>query len=137
MAQSHRDRLVWLSALALAALIVAAAAFRPGSALLPGCPFHAITGLYCPGCGSTRMLYYLLHGHPALAFSQNPLTLLLLPVLFYGLMRQLFSNTGVFSRIHPRWIWSLLVILAVFTIARNLPWIPFSYLAPGGLARFF
>jgi hypothetical protein len=24
---------------------------------LPSCPLYALTGLYCPGCGSTRCLY--------------------------------------------------------------------------------
>ncbi|MEW5722540.1 MAG: DUF2752 domain-containing protein, partial [Thermodesulfobacteriota bacterium] len=33
------------------------------SALYPPCPFHALTGLYCPGCGTLRGLNQLLHGH--------------------------------------------------------------------------
>ncbi len=112
--------------------------FRPGAtSLLPPCPFHSLTGFYCPGCGSTRMLYYLVHGHPALAFTQNPLAFLMLPLLLYGLGRQLFSaRHAVFSRIHPRWIWTLSFVLLAFTVLRNLPFAPFSYLAPGGLARF-
>mgnify|MGYP003801095493 CR=1 FL=1 len=28
----------------------------------PSCPFYAITGLPCPGCGSTRATIYLIHG---------------------------------------------------------------------------
>jgi len=30
---------------------------------LPPCWFHLITGYYCPGCGGTRALRALFHGH--------------------------------------------------------------------------
>jgi hypothetical protein len=39
------------------------------------CPILTLTGWQCPGCGSTRALYSLLHGDPAKAFSMNPLLL--------------------------------------------------------------
>ena len=29
----------------------------------PVCQFHRLTGLNCPGCGATRALFALLHGH--------------------------------------------------------------------------
>lgn len=37
------------------------------------CPILTLTGWQCPGCGSTRALYSLLHGDPVTAFSMNPL----------------------------------------------------------------
>lgn len=37
------------------------------------CLFHAMTGLYCPGCGGTRAVWYLLHGHLCLSFRFHPL----------------------------------------------------------------
>ena len=40
---------------------------------LPPCPLRALTGLYCPGCGSTRTLHALLHGDLATAMAMNPL----------------------------------------------------------------
>ena len=39
--------------------------------MLP-CPFHVITGLECPLCGSQRMFWALLHGQWAEAFWLNP-----------------------------------------------------------------
>lgn len=33
---------------------------QPGN-VLPHCPFKTLTGWDCPGCGSTRMLYAILH----------------------------------------------------------------------------
>ncbi len=134
-----KDRIVWLSTLALAGLIAGVCIFDPGkSSVLPPCPFHALTGWYCPGCGSTRMLHHLVHGHPLLAFAQNPFAMILMPFLLYGLVRQLFSpDRAVFSRIPAVWIWTLAVSTVVFAVLRNLPFVPFSYLAPGGLTRFF
>lgn len=39
------------------------------------CPLLQLTGWQCPGCGSTRALYSLLHGDVAKAFAMNPLLL--------------------------------------------------------------
>ena len=36
------------------------------------CPFHAITGLYCPGCGGTRAVIALLHGRLLSSFLYHP-----------------------------------------------------------------
>jgi hypothetical protein len=43
--------------------------------ILPPCPVLQLTGWQCPGCGSTRALYSLLHGDVAKAFAMNPLLL--------------------------------------------------------------
>ena len=61
--------------LALGALsAVAIAPFLPWLApLAPPCPFHAITGVPCPGCGSTRAALALARGDVFAAFGWNPL----------------------------------------------------------------
>jgi len=56
-------------------------------AFLPGCPLHALTGLHCPGCGSTRALHQLAHGHLGAAFGLNPLAVGALPVLGFFALR--------------------------------------------------
>ncbi|WP_292649544.1 DUF2752 domain-containing protein [Nocardioides sp.] len=35
------------------------------------CPFRALTGLPCPGCGLTRSWVYLMHGDIGLALASN------------------------------------------------------------------
>ncbi len=126
-----------VSTLALAALVTAVCLLRPGAAsLLPPCPFHALTGLYCPGCGSTRMLYHLVHGQLGMAFRDNQLSFIMLPVVLYGLVRQwMKQNSEVFTRIRPAWIMAFGVIVIAFTVARNIPAQPFCKLAPGGQCR--
>lgn len=54
------------------------------ASLVPPCPLRALTGLYCPLCGATRMTYELLHGDPAAAFALNPLLLTGLPLILLG-----------------------------------------------------
>ncbi len=101
--------------------------------LLPPCPFHALTGWFCPGCGSTRALHALIHGDAALALAMNPLLVVVLPLLAWMALsaagislpgrRLLLPFAG-----NPR-IW--LVALLGYWVLRNLPWMPFAWLAPG------
>ncbi len=37
------------------------------------CMFHLLTGLYCPGCGGTRAVRYLLRGDLVQSFVYHPL----------------------------------------------------------------
>lgn len=52
---------------------------------LPPCIFHLTTGLYCPGCGSTRSVIALVHGDIILSLRQNPIviTALIYAALLY------------------------------------------------------
>lgn len=46
-----------------------------------GCPFHFLTGLLCPGCGSQRALHDLMHLRVGEAFGHNALLVLGIPAL--------------------------------------------------------
>jgi len=99
----------------------------------PQCPFHATTGLYCPGCGSARVLHALAHGDFRAACENNILIVALAPFLLawaaISLWRALRHNHPPLraplgaARI-------LLIVIVAFWIARNLPWWPFTLLAP-------
>lgn len=45
----------------------------PFKMIMPPCIFHSVTGLYCPGCGGTRAVSALLHGHIVTSFICHPL----------------------------------------------------------------
>jgi uncharacterized membrane protein YhaH (DUF805 family) len=102
--------------------------------LYPRCPFHTLTGLHCPGCGTTRCLHALLHGDPAQALAYNPLAVLALPFLLAWLGRlglAALVNRRLRGRPLPAlWIRLIFVAIVVFWVLRNLPWFPFDLLAP-------
>lgn len=100
---------------------------------LPPCPFLALTGLFCPGCGSTRCLHALVNFDLTGALAMNPLLVVSLPPLallvLHGaglLPRRLLPLRNALAA--PN-LW--LVALIGYAVLRNLPWLPFSLLAPG------
>lgn len=100
----------------------------------PECMFRALTGFHCIACGMTRALHALVHGDVLRAFSMNPLIISMLAV------SPLLAGWQLGWR--PAWLRPLinllaapkfwLVLLPTYMIARNLPWFPFTLLAPGG-----
>lgn len=126
--------LVWLHP-AQVAVSPTGAASEPVK-LLPSCPFHTLTGLYCPGFGSTRAIHYLLTGDWRRSLRANPLLLPLLPFLAFLLFR--FFYEGIAERTLPvpclREISvTLLVLLCVFWLLRNIPLECFDWMRPDGL----
>jgi len=121
----------------LAVLAAAAFLYAVSPAQLPGwvhCPFHALTGLYCPGCGTLRALHELLHARILSAVELNPLTMFLLPFLAYPLL----SNVMLAVRgrrlphvtLPPAVGWLLVVVVLLFWVLRNIPVWPLTLLAP-------
>jgi hypothetical protein len=101
--------------------------------LYPPCPFKALTGLDCPGCGTTRAMHALLHGRVGTAFDLNVLAVLFLPVAVYSgavyVARTLFDRTLPTPRI-PSWApWASAAVLGVWFVVRNLPFGPLQWLA--------
>ena len=116
-----------LAVMAVIGLLLVADPYAADS-LLPGCLFHALTGLYCPGCGTTRALHALLHGEPMLAWRMNALTMLVLPFLPAMLWRSLRPSSGRAAWFLDARLW--LVLVVAFTVFRNIPAEPFDWLAP-------
>ena len=89
----------------------------------PTCPFLALTGYQCPGCGTLRMIHALASGHLATAFSLNALSFVLLPVLCAAWVRWTAAAVGgrpVRPLVNPTPTWILLGAVIAFWIGRNL-----------------
>ena len=100
----------------------------------PVCPFLGLTGCYCPGCGTLRALHQLLHGNLLTAMGYNPLAVLSLPFIAYSLAA---SALRAFPLPAPKpvfmpskLIWGLFAAVIAFWALRNVPYEPFSLLAP-------
>jgi hypothetical protein len=86
---------------------------------LPRCPFNWLTGLLCPACGGTRLVYDLLHGEPVRAFHENALILLLLPFVLWAGGRWLRGRRRP-PVLRARTQYALLGVMVVWTVVRNL-----------------
>lgn len=102
---------------------------------VPECPTHQYLGFYCPGCGSLRSTHHLLNLHFADAWAHNKaLVVIGVPLaLWFWLEQVLIVVIGVrLPRIFrsSRVAWTLLVLLLIYTAARNLPGDMFDMLRP-------
>jgi len=101
-----------LAILAFSYLVLAAAGLRIA------CPIHALTGFYCPGCGSTRAVKAVLNGDLPLAFHDNALLMASPAVIASALLIEMYSQKRI-------WLYAFLAIVLVavviFTVIRNQP----------------
>ncbi len=100
----------------------------------PTCPFHASTGLWCPGCGSMRALRALLRGDFAAAVGFNLLMVMAVPCAAYGYLAWTGKRMGWFRipgiRTGPALAWTLIAVFVGFWVLRNIPVGPLTSLAP-------
>jgi hypothetical protein len=102
--------------------------------IFPKCMFYSISGAYCPGCGSQRALHNLLHLNFAGVVANNflfiPAGLFILYHYLHPLLNRSFGLRlpNLFYQKNTPWVVFAVVIL--FWILRNLPYYPFSVLAP-------
>lgn len=93
------------------------------------CVFYEITGLYCPGCGITRLCLSLFEGDIYQAFRYNPIIFIDLPILFILFVLNIFlkKNKNI-KKITDVIIIFLATITIIFGVIRKIP--IFSFLAP-------
>ncbi|MGI8647255.1 MAG: DUF2752 domain-containing protein [Mycobacteriales bacterium] len=95
------------------------------------CLFRTLTGLDCPGCGGTRMMWHLLHGDVLQAARYHLIALLAVPVVIYAYVAMVVNRTGRFRlptlNLPVGVLIGYFVMWVVFAVGRNLPWEPLSF----------
>ena len=93
------------------------------------CIFYEVTGLYCPGCGITRLCVSLFEGDLYQAFRYNPIIFIDVPIIFILFVLDiLFKDKKIIKKITNVLIIILIVITVIFGVLRNI--LAFSFLAP-------
>ena len=104
---------------------------QPGG-VLPACPTKVLLGIDCPGCGSLRMLYSLMHGDLLAALRFNAVGLVAVALLVWAFGAWTYgriSGRRVRSWQNYRWSATIaLVVVTVWFVIRNLPFEPFASL---------
>ncbi|MBQ5951619.1 MAG: DUF2752 domain-containing protein [Lachnospiraceae bacterium] len=87
------------------------------------CRFYEITGLYCPGCGGTRALRFLLHGNVFSSLYEHP------AVLCGGILFVWFMVSQALSRltkgrvrgliVRDWMVWGMLIVIVGNWIIKN------------------
>jgi len=99
---------------------------------LPVCPTKALLGIDCPGCGSLRMLYSLMHGNLGAAARFNALGLAAVVLVVWAYLAWTYgrvSGRRVLSWQHRRWAAMVTLVLVVtWFVVRNIPFAPFTAL---------
>lgn len=116
-------------------LLVVLYIYNPAvSGFYPKCLFHELTGLHCPGCGGTRAVHSLLHGHFLEALNYNALTVLTVLFIIYFLITSISGylpgKPNIRFKLTSYWTYAIFWGIMAFWIVRNIPVFPFSLLAP-------
>ncbi|MBC7893057.1 MAG: DUF2752 domain-containing protein [Sphingobacteriaceae bacterium] len=131
-----RRLLYWSLGLSSLAIGLVYYRFNPAQeAFFPVCVFRKVTGLHCPGCGAQRALHALLHGRFGEAFHNNALLMLALPYALLGFvldLRNYLRGHGELPAAYRRQevILAIFALICLFWILRNVPGLPFEWLAP-------
>lgn len=90
----------------------------------PSCPFLAVTGWYCPGCGALRALHALGHGDVMTALARNPFTVVAVGyfLVAWGLWLRREATGRPRRWLAPAWVlYGVFGAILTFWVLRNVP----------------
>jgi len=103
-----------------------------GADAVPTCLLKLTTGFDCPGCGGTRAFWYTLHGNIPAAARHHAMFVFALPFLLYAFVawggREVFRWRLPALRFGPKTVGIFIAAWGVFSVLRNLPFAPFTWL---------
>ena len=87
------------------------------------CIFHEVTGLFCPGCGISRMILSLFKLDFYQAFRYNVLLFILFPFIVLLIIDALYciikNKKPIYKKINNKFWIALIIILILYTVIRN------------------
>lgn len=94
------------------------------------CPIHEYLGIWCAGCGGTRMIFSFIHLDFYQAFRWNSLMFIYLILLIIYIIVNIFVYIKRKEIIVPKMkvFMFLIILLVIFMVIRNIDM--FSYLVP-------
>lgn len=88
------------------------------------CPFKKFLGVYCPGCGTSRIFFHLGHFEILEAFKSNCVVFCMLPIglimALYHAYRYIRYGSAPLSKFEHILIYTAIGILIVFGVVRNI-----------------
>ena len=95
------------------------------SVWMPKCPVWVLTGYQCPGCGFTRALHALMHGHLGEALSYNyffiisiPYLLAVMAVLWVPALNRRTRLRSFVAGPVPAWFYA--ITFCIWWVVRNI-----------------
>jgi hypothetical protein len=134
-----RESPIWVAPVAMLACMAGAVGYtlvttptEANAGAAPSCLLKYTTGFVCPGCGGTRAAWYLLHGDLPAAARHHAIFVFAVPFLLYLYVawaaKRLFKWNLPQLNLSPAVLITFVAVWAVWSVARNLPWAPFTAL---------
>ena len=126
----EQDKVMYIIGLITLGIFLAAGIFFyvNGSllkSLMPPCMFYKITGYYCPGCGGTRAVRFLLQGHVLKSLYYHPIVVYTAIFGSWFMISQTIQRLSkgkiaIGMRYRDIYLWIALAIAALNCLVKNL-----------------
>ncbi len=88
---------------------------------IPACWVYQTTGLFCPACGGTRCVIYILKGRWIEAFFSH--TIFFIGILYFFIINIIYIvSLNKAKKLYPKYWYTIIfaIFLIIYTIIRNL-----------------